>query len=86
MRIFFYKSIFISFLIIVIFKLTVSSTIKSYEKKIYENFNKQNIELIKDKIRNEVRVAIDKENYFEKDDILLINKFLSKIQSELSAN
>ena len=86
MRIFFYKSIFISFLIIVIFKLTVSSTIKSYEKKIYENFNKKNIELIKDKIRNEVRVAIDKENYFEKDDILLINKFLSKIQSELSAN
>lgn len=86
MRIFFYKSIFISFLIIVIFKLTISSTIQSYEKKIYENFNKQNIELLKDKIRDEVRSAINKENYFEKDDVLLINKFLSKMQSELSSN
>mgnify|MGYP006145502879 CR=1 FL=1 len=86
MKIFFYKSIIISFLIVVIFKLTISSTIQSYEKKIYENFNKQNIELIKDKIRSEIESAIKKENYLKKNDVLLINKFFSKIRNELSNN
>jgi hypothetical protein len=86
MKIFFYKSIIISFLIVVIFKLTISSTIQSYEKKIYENFNKQNIELIKDKIRGEIESAIEKENYLKKNDVLLINKFFSKIRNELSNN
>ena len=86
MKIFFYKSIIISFLIVVVFKLTISSTIQSYEKKIYENFNKQNIELIKDKIRSEIESAIKKENYLKKNDVLLINKFFSKIRNELSNN
>ena len=86
MKIFFYKSIIISFLIVVVFKLTISSTIQSYEKKIYENFNKQNIELIKDKIRSEIESAIEKENYLKKNDVLLINKFFSKIRNELSNN
>jgi len=83
MKIFFYKSIIISFLIVVIFKLTISNTIQSYEKKIHENFNKQNIELVKDKIKGEIELAIEKENYFKKDEAILIKKFLEKISAEI---
>ena len=83
MKIFFYKSIIISFLIVVIFKLTISNTIQSYEKKIYENFNKQNIELVKDKIKGKIELAIEKENYFKKDEAILIKKFLEKISAEI---
>ena len=60
MRIFIYKAAIISVLIIVIFKLTISSVITNYEKKIYENFNKEKEEYFKDKIRVEMKKAIKK--------------------------
>lgn len=84
MRIFIYKSIFISILLILIFKLTIGHTIKSYEKKFYENFDKQNVENIKEKIRKELRSAIQKDKMLNDSDTLLIKKFLLKIKNEIS--
>jgi len=83
MKIFIYKSLIVSLLIIIIFKVTVSSTIKNYEKKIYESFNKEKIEFIKEKIRFELKSAIKKENYLNKEDAILIKKFLIKINNEI---
>lgn len=83
MKIFIYKSLIVSLLIIIIFKVTVSSTIKNYEKKIYESFNKEEIEFIKEKIRFELKSAIKKENYLNKEDAILIKKFLIKINNEI---
>lgn len=84
MRIFIYKAAIISILIIVIFKLTISSVITNYEKKIYENFNKEKVEYFKDKLRVEMKNAIKKDEYFKKDDAILIKKFLEKIKKEIN--
>lgn len=86
MKIFIYKSVIVSILAIVIFKVTIGSAIKNYEKKIYESFNKEKIEYFKDKIRGELNNALEKENYLNKEDAVLINKFLSKIKKEISSN
>ena len=86
MKLFIYKSIIVSFLVILIFKATISGVIKNYEKKIYESFNKEKLEYAKDKIRGELNNALEKENYFSKEDAILINKFLTKIRDELSSN
>ena len=67
-----------------VFKLTISSVITNYEKKIYENFNKEKIEYFKDKLRLEMKNAIEKDEYFKKDDAILIKKFLEKIKKEIN--
>ena len=61
MRVFIYKSIIISVLIVIVYKITILSTVKNYEKKIFENFNKEKIEFIKIKIKDEIRSSIKKE-------------------------
>tara|TARA_E500000178_G_C17034549_1_gene762606 strand:- start:791 stop:1057 length:267 start_codon:yes stop_codon:yes gene_type:complete len=86
MKLFIYKSIIVSFLVILIFKATIGGVIKNYEKKIYESFNKEKLEYVKEKIRGELNNALEKENYFSKEDAILINKFLTKIRDELSSN
>jgi len=83
MKIFIYKSLFIFFLIFLLFKLTVGSLIKNYEKKVDSYFSKENLIILKQKARDEMKKAIEKENYLDPEDAKLINKFLKKIQSEV---
>jgi len=86
MRIFIYKSIIISVLIVIVYKITILSTVKNYEKKLFENFNKEKIEFIKIKIKDEIRSSIQKEKIINKEDALLINNFLKKIKEDLDLN
>ena len=44
----------------------------------------ETIILIKDKIRNELKIAINKERYLNEDDAKLIGDFLSKILKEIN--
>ena len=41
-------------------------------------------ENIKNKIRKELRNAVEKENYLSADDAKLINQFINKLKKELS--
>lgn len=86
MRIFIYKSLIIFFLAIVVFKLTISKTIKDYEKKFYENFTQGKLEFYKDKARKEIKNAIKKDKFLSNEDALLIEQFINKIKSEISSN
>ena len=86
MRVFIYKSIIISVLIVIVYKITILSTVKNYEKKIFENFNKEKIEFIKIKIKDEIRSSIKKEKIISKEDALLINNFLKKSKEDLDLN
>jgi hypothetical protein len=86
MKTFIYKSLIISFLSIIVFKFTISSIIHGYEKKFYENFTKEKVEFYKSKIRDEMRNAIKKESYLQKDDAILIKQFIDKVKSELSSS
>ena len=83
MKLFIYKSLIIFFLVFLLFKLTVGSLIKNYEKKIDTYFSKVYVNQIKEKIKEEMQNAIEKENYLNPEDAKLINKFLKKLQNEI---
>ena len=85
MKIFIYKSMLITFLIIVIFNLTINKTIKKYEKKIFENINREKIEFIKESIRDEIKSALKKDKILHEEDALLLNKFYQKIIEEINS-
>ena len=83
MKIFFYKTILVAIVFFIAFKLTIGSLINQTEGKIKDLTSKQSVEMIKMKIRKEMQNAIDKEDYLNDNDAILINNFLKKIRSEL---
>ena len=84
MKIFVYKTLFIFVCIFILYHLTVGAKIKHLEGEL-ENFkSKKNIITIKNKLRKEMRSAIEKENYLSPDDAKLINEFINKLKKELS--
>ena len=84
MKIFIYKSLIIFFLIIVGFKLTFSYIQKTIERKIDNLGSKENIDIIKETLRNQMKDALEKDAFIKKEDADLINKFLEKIQRDLN--
>ena len=83
MRLFVYKSLFIFFCILITFKLTIGSLLKDVETRISQIKSKENIVLIKDKIREEVRGSLNKDQILNTEDAILLKKFLKKINSEI---
>ena len=51
-----------------------------------DTFSKDKIESVKNKLRSEAKVAINKDVYINSEDAELINKFLNKIKSDLKKN
>ena len=84
MKTFVYKTLFIFVCIFLLFQLTIGAKLKQLNKELAELKSKKNIEIIKDKLRKELRSAIDKENYLSPDDAKLINEFINKLKKELS--
>lgn len=83
MRIFIYKSLFIIILIYILFQLTIGYTVKKIKGEIYNLKSKENIEFIKNKIRDEINTAIKKDELLDERDKKLINDFIKKIKKEL---
>ena len=83
MKIFIYKSIIVFFLFIIAFHATVNYKLRSYEKRLKSYGSEENREKYKNKIKDEMRKAIKKENYFTVEEKNLINDFLQKIKKEL---
>jgi hypothetical protein len=83
MRIFIYKSLFIIILIYILFQLTIGYTVKKIKGEIYNLKSKENIEFIKNKIRDEINAAIKKDELLDERDKKLINDFIKKIKKEL---
>jgi|TARA_B100000929_G_scaffold257180_1_gene219787 polyhydroxyalkanoate synthesis regulator phasin len=84
MKIFVYKALFVFVCIFILFQLTIGMQIKQFNHKLEEFQSKENIEKIKEKLRDELRNAISKENYLTPDDAKLINEFINKLKKELS--
>ena len=83
MRIFIYKSLFLIILIYILFQLTIGYTVKKIKGEIYNLKSKENIEFIKNKIRDEINEAIKKDKLLDERDKKLINDFIKKIKKEL---
>jgi hypothetical protein len=84
MRIFVYKTLFIFVGIFILFQLTVGAKLKQINKELKNLKSKENIEIIKNKLRGELRNATSKENYLSPDDAKLVNEFINKLKKELS--
>ena len=83
MKLFVYKTLFVFILIYIFFKITIGYKIDEYEKKFSNFQSDQGRELIRSKIREEVKKSLEKENLFKKEDKILIKKLKEKIKEEL---
>jgi hypothetical protein len=83
MKLFVYKSLFVGFLIFVIFHATFGFFIKTYEAKIQNSLNTDKLNYYKDKIRSEIKDGLSKDRILNKEDSVLIREFIIKIRKEL---
>ena len=84
MKIFLYKLLISLVAFYIFFELTVGSRI-DYIENVFNSFKDSNQRIImKEKLKDEMRKAIKKENYFTEDEKYLISNFIKKIQNELS--
>ena len=72
------------FLILILFKLTIDKLINDYEKKFDQFFSTEYLTNIEIKIREEIKSGLEKDKILTSEDALLINKFINKIQKEIS--
>ena len=83
MKIFLYKFAIILVGVFLLFEFTIGSKLKRYERNLTNILSKQNIESIKQKAKDEMRIAINKDVYLDPKDAKLLNQFIKKIQKEL---
>ena len=60
------------------FEFTVSRKISQIENKIQDLSSEENKKIIKQKIRKELNSSLKKDKILNKEDAILINKFLEK--------
>lgn len=83
MREFIYKTIIITFSLIVIFEFTIGKTINKLEQKADLVLSKEGRKSLIVSVKQEMQKAVDKENYLSNDERILINNFIEKIKKEL---
>jgi len=84
MKIFIYKLIISLFAVYILFEFTIGSRIDYYKDSINSLKDSNQRFLIKEKIKDELRKAINKENYFTDEERSLISRFIKKIRDELA--
>ena len=83
MRNYIYKTIIAVVALIVVFEFTIGKTLNKITSQTDILLTKEGRKSMVVSIKNEMRKAVEKENYLKKDERILINKFINKIKSEL---
>ena len=84
MKIFIYKTIFILIGIYILYQFTIGKKINYYDYHIKNLTNDQGRELIRNKIRNELIKATERDQILNLEDREILKKFIIKIQNELN--
>ena len=85
MKIFIYKTLIVIFSVYLLFQFTVGLKIGEYEKKLESLiYNKQTREKIIEKVKEEIKIANQKESLFTSEERELLSNFINKIQKELN--
>jgi|TARA_B100001059_G_C17647504_1_gene482642 hypothetical protein len=84
MKQFIYKTIIIIIAVIVLFEFTIGNKISQIYEKVDVISTKEGRKDSVNKIRDEMKRAVEKERYLSKEDAKLINSFLNKIRKELA--
>ena len=80
MKIFIYKTIIVLISAIIVFKVTIGQTIKSYENKINSIKSKDN----RENILNKIKDANNKDRIFSDEERILLSTFINKIRKEIN--
>ena len=83
MKLFVYKTIFVLIGIYILFQATIGIKITNYETKIKNLTNDQGREMIRNKIRKELKKTIGKDKILNDEDKELLRKLIIKIQNEI---
>ena len=84
MKIFVYKTIFVFLGIYLLYQFTIGKKIGYYEHALKNLTNDQGREMIRNKIRNELKKATEKDRILKSEDREILKKFITKIQNELN--
>ena len=83
MRQFIYKMVVVVLAIILVYEFTIGKKISQFGRKIESVTSKEGRKETVNKLREEMKKAVNKERYLSEEDAKLINKFILKIQKEL---
>ena len=72
--------------LVIVFELTVGRKFNQINEKIDSFFTKEGRKEIVISLKNEMKKAIEKENYLDEDERTLIRDFIKKIQKEIQLN
>ena len=86
MKIFVIKTLIVFISIFVLFQLTIGSFVNGLKEDLSDQFSREKIILVKEKIREEMKKGIEKEQMLNPDDADLIGKFLNKLIKEVNNN
>ncbi|MDP7453797.1 MAG: hypothetical protein QGE95_16285, partial [Arenicellales bacterium] len=84
MKIFVYKTIFVLLGIYLLYQFTIGKKIGYYEHTLKNLTNDQGREMIRNKVRNELKKATEKDQILKPEDREILKKFIIKIQNELN--
>ena len=85
MRNYIYKTIIAVIALIIVFEFTVGKTLKKITSQTDIILTKDGRKQMVLSIKNEMKRAIEKENYLKEEERVLINKFIEKIKTELNS-
>ena len=84
MKQYIYKVIVALIAVVLIYEFTIGKLIKKYTDKLNFISTKEGRKELVISLREEISKGVKKERYLSKEDALLLNKFINKIQKELS--
>ena len=84
MRNYIYKTIIAVIALIIVFEFTIGKTLNKITKQTDILLTKEGRKKMVGSIKKEIEKAVDKENYLNQEERVLINKFIQKIKKELN--
>ena len=85
MRNYIYKILVAVVALIILFEFTIGKTINKISSQTELLFTKEGRKGMISSIKIEMEKAVEKENYLDEDERVLINKFIKKIRDELKS-
>ena len=86
MKKFLIRTVIVIVAVFFLYQFTIGSEISNLKSTLASFSDKGKREMIKEKLKDEMRKGIQKEKYFEEEDRILISQFLKKILKELDLN
>lgn len=83
MRTYIYKVLIAAIAFVIVFEFTISRKFNQINEKTDVLFTKEGRKEMVISLKNEMRRAIEKENFLDDEERILINQFIEKIRKEL---